>query len=463
MIPELIAKHQILSRRIASLPSELDSWRERAAAGNTLQKNFSQIEALYYFMHTLCRLNEDSFSALDPAGNADVFLSGALDLAANMIKSHTVWDFFRDRLELRFVPQFQRSLLVADLVSHDCYNTIMERAEALRIIPEQGFRGYPLIGLVAGFSPATWARGRRPPALQNHNLPVPVIDLPWDHLVNPWELLTIAHEVGHDIDEDLGKLSRTLQLTLTARMSEVKISAEHCVKWQEWTGEVLADLVGILLAGPAFAKVLAGLLMLPRYYIRHTSSVGKHPPHYLRVLINVALLQRLGMPRSANALEARWKMLYGEPGDEFASYLHDIEPVISIILDTPVAALEDQDGERHSLSELIVFTPDDQASIEEVASQLAIDAPPGRLAVRHLVSASWFAFEQIAATGDVAGLEALAQRTRRGVIDLAPPEQLHASRISRRAQQHLESLAHALLGRPLDNFESHWTTVEGPK
>ena len=112
-------------------------------------------------MRTLCKLNRDSFNTLDPAGNVDVFLNRANDVTTNVIKLYSIWNFFRDRLELRFVPQFQQLLLVADLISHDCYATIMDRAKALRITPEQGFREYPLIGLVAQFSPATWRRGLR--------------------------------------------------------------------------------------------------------------------------------------------------------------------------------------------------------------------------------------------------------------------------------------------------------------
>jgi hypothetical protein len=218
-VPELRAKHQILSRQTVLFSAELKDWVEWAADGSALAKNFSQIEALNCFMRRLCQSNERGASALDPAGGADVFLDNALHLTADLIKSHVVWEFFRDRLELRFVPLFQQSLLMADLVSYDCYRTITDRAEALQIIPVQGIREYPLIGLVTQFSPATWPRGARPPALQNNCLPVPVIDLPWDHLANPWELLTIAHEVGHDIDEDLGKLTQALQPAITDQMN----------------------------------------------------------------------------------------------------------------------------------------------------------------------------------------------------------------------------------------------------
>jgi len=459
-VPELIANYHILSRRIASLPSELDAWIEWATVGNTLEKNFPQIEVLDHFMRRLCKLNEDSLNALDPGGDVNVFLGSALDLSDSLVKSHIIWDFFRDRLGLRFVPQFQQSLLMADLVSCDCYKTVMDRAKALRILPQHGFREYPLIGLAAEFFPATWPRGQRPPALQNHRLPIPVIDLPWDHLASPWELLTIAHEVGHDVDEDLGRLTRALLPAVAGQLSQAKTPLERIVQWQTWTSEILADLVGILLTGPAFAGVLAALLTWPTDQVRHISSVDEHPPPYLRVFINTALVRRLGLSQSADTLEASWKALYGEPGDDFSSYLPEVEPVISAILDTPLDALRDRDGRRHSLSALIAFTHDDQARVEKAAARLAAGALPDHLPIRHVVSASQVAFERMAEAAHAAGLEMLARSTRQAIVDLSPPVQLDAGLASRRVRQHLDGLARAFLELPLDDFGIHYPTAK---
>jgi len=458
-VPELRAKHQILLRQTALISAELDAWVAWTAAGSTLARNFSQIEALDYFMRRLCQSNERSVSALDPAGNADVFLDNTLGLTANLIKFHAVWEFFRDRLELRFVPLFQQSLLMADLVSYDCYRTITDRAEALQIIPVQGFRGYPLIGLVTQFSPATWPRGWRPPALQNHCLPVPVIDLPWDHLANPWELLTIAHEVGHDVDEDLGDLTQALQPAITDQMNRAKIPAARFVQWQKWTSEILADLVGVLLVGPAFVGALAGLLTLPRHYVRQISDDDEHPPPYLRVFINTALARRLGLAQYAADLERGWQAIYGEPGPNFSPYLADIEPVISTILEAPLTALRDQSGREHSLSDLIPFKPEYQEGIQDATAKLVAGGLPAGLPIRHVVSASQLAFEHMVGGGNGGGLEGLARRTRQAIVGLAPEPQLGGP-ASQRVQRHLDDLADRLLERPLEDLGLHFPVAK---
>ena len=41
-IPLLTMKYQILSRRVASLPIEIDAWFKGAETDHTLERNFSQ-------------------------------------------------------------------------------------------------------------------------------------------------------------------------------------------------------------------------------------------------------------------------------------------------------------------------------------------------------------------------------------------------------------------------------------
>jgi len=279
-------------------------------------------------------------------------------------------------------------------------------------------------------------------------------------VVNPWELLTIAHEVGHDVDEDLGKLTETLIPVVANQLEAVTAPTGRIAQWQAWTSEILADLVGILLTGPAFVHALTWLLMLPRHWVRYIDSTDPHPPYYLRVFINTAMVRHLGLPQSADALEAGWKTLYGEAGDDFSPYLPEIEAVITAILDTPIAVLQDLDGRLHSLSELIAFTPDDQARIQEAAAKLATGAQLSNLPIRHVVSVSQLAFEQMGQASNTVGLAALAQHTQQIIIDLAPGGQLPIGVASPRAQQHLNDLARAYLERSPEDIGIHWPAIE---
>jgi hypothetical protein len=446
---QIVTKYHLLSRRVSSLPVELDTWIDQAATDNALEKNFSQIRAVERFVRILCDLNASQLSQLN-LSNTEVFLDSAFRLADNVIKSHSIWDFFRDRLEQRLIPRYRDPLLMADLISHDCYTTIVDRAKALDIVLEQGFREHPLIGLYTRLSPSTWSRHRRPPALQNHRLPIPVIDLPWDHMVNPWELLTIAHEVGHDVDQDLGQLTNYLRRAIHASLKEEQTLTSRIIQWEAWTSEILADVIGILLTGLAFVSALLGLITLPRNWVLGINPADPHPPHYLRAFINTVLLRHLGLSQSADVLDASWKAIYGDPGPDFAPYLSDIEPVLVTILDTPLVPLADSKGHLYSLAELVVFTPDEQTRIEETAAKL-IRGTSKRLPIRHLISASQLAFERLIEVGKEMQLDDLADHTQKIVLDFAPPGQLPAH-ISSRTMQHLEKQARAVLDLPLGDF-----------
>jgi hypothetical protein len=443
-------KLQTLSRSVASVPNELKTWLEWATTDHALEKNFTQIRRLVYFVEKLCQQNNDSLGSLEVT-DTDTFLDQALELISNVIKTHTVWDFFRDRLELRFVPQFQEPLLLADLVAHDCYSTVMERAEALRIIPQHDFREYPLIGLVAEFSPATLRRGHYLKALENENLPIPVINLPWDYLSIPWLLLTIAHEAGHDLDEDLNKLSEVLKPHIGACLKDLNVPQNRIENWQRWTSEILADLMGILLTGPAFTSVLTEMLTLPRIYVLDKNPGGKHPPHYLRIFINTTLIQSLGLSQYANTFETNWQMLYDKPNSDFTPYLADIQPVLSTMLDTPLMALQDRNGGLHSLKELVPFTPDTQVHIQDAAAELDVGPLTSEIPIRHVVSAVRLAFEKAVTKGHTCSVETLIQHAQKSISELAPPGQLDKN-LSRRASEHLDKLAHDILKYPLSEF-----------
>ena len=71
---------------------------------------------------------------------------------------------------MRFIPELERKLAVADLVSRDCYTHIIDRARVLRIVPDQGFRESPLIGLLTQFSPTLWTQGSGPPCFAENGL-----------------------------------------------------------------------------------------------------------------------------------------------------------------------------------------------------------------------------------------------------------------------------------------------------
>ena len=394
-VATLTLRRDEFARRVEALPKEVSSWKERTTAElDDMNAHFSQLEALEVLMNALVERQRTLLETLNPNGDVEQFRVGALSLVQEVIKSQRVWDFFRDKLELRFSPDFKDVLWTADTIAWDCYRPVMDRAVQAGIVPAEEVREPPLTYLTAEFSPATWVRGSRPNDGRNYDLgtstlPIPVIEIPWDHLGNLWELVSLQHEVGHDLEADL-KLRGDLLASLTAKLTEAAAPTERVKTWVAWEGEIFADLVGMQLGGPAFSRGLMHLILLPSAMVTTYDATDPHPTHYVRVLMNAAYLRTLvkdnqALNDAADEIETVWKELYGEVAS-FAPFESDFPHVFAALMDTKLAPL----GNR-TVRELMPFSAADNTRIRSAAAYLRTgqNAPgPQSMAPRHAASAA---------------------------------------------------------------------------
>jgi len=130
-------------------------------------------------------------------------------------------------------------------------------------------------------------------------LPIPLVLLPIDQIECMWLLPALCHEVGHDVDKDLG-LTAELQQVLA---DSAAIAPERKAVWQRWISEILADALGVLLGNVGFADSLASLLLVlapgSRYLALDTTAPHPHP--LVRIPLVSAMLRRLGVPALAEA------------------------------------------------------------------------------------------------------------------------------------------------------------------
>jgi hypothetical protein len=393
-LPTLTLRREELARRVESLPREVSAWKERSRNELDMNAHFSQIEALEVFMGALVERQRTLLSDLDSTTDPEEFSGTALELVEEIIKSQRVWSFFRDKLELRFSPDFKEVLWVADTVAWDCYRPVMDRAIQAGIVPAAQVREPPLTYLTAEFSPATWVRGSQPNDgydyhLGEATLPIPVIEVPWDHLGNLWELVSLKHEVGHDLEADL-RLRPELLLSLQRALESAGVSQKRVQMWLAWEGEVFADLVGLQLGGPAFALGLMHLILLPNCLVTTYDPKDPHPTHYVRVLMNAAYVRALvkgnqALSDEAAAIEAVWKALYGNLA-KFEPFENDFGRVFAALMDTKMTALRGR-----TVRDLVPYTAADHTRLRQAASYLRTgqNAPgPRSMAPRHAVSAA---------------------------------------------------------------------------
>ncbi len=401
-----LKKHE-LSRRAANLPKELAQWKKATEQIVDLNAHSSQLEAIDVLVNTVVAPQGPAAAALDPQGDEGAFYRGSLQVTLDIARAEKLWGYFRDKLELRYSPLHKEPLWVADTIAWNCHRTTLDLAVQFGIVNKNQLREPPLVYCSTEYSPATWVREARPNdgrnyALGDALLPIPVIEMPWDHLGNSWEYLSLHHEVGHDIEADL-KLRPSLMATLQQELSAAGTFGPRVAVWQAWLGEVFADLCAIRLAGPAFANALLQLLLLPRSNVLTFSINDPHPTPYIRLLMNAAYIRTLGGTQAiqdhADALETEWRTLYGATSGTPAldAYADDFGHVFKALMQTPLPALKGQTVEA-----LLPFTAVEDARIRSAVNYFRTDQnPPNNLPLRHVPSAARLA---VAAESDAGTL-----------------------------------------------------------
>jgi hypothetical protein len=423
----LLGRLQELRRHVDALPNEVQAWKDRSQKDIDMEAHFSQIQALGVLMSAFEKRQRALLDQLQALPDSEPARLKAFELVQEIIKAQKIWDFFRDKLELRFSPVFKDALWVADTVAWDCYRPVLDRASDEGILARSELREPPLTYLTANFSPATWVRGSRPTDGRNYDLgvsllPIPVIEMPWDHVVNYWEFLSLVHEVGHDLEADL-KLRPSLFLSLQMELMRANVPAARINIWLAWQAEVFADLVALQLAGSAFAESLARLLLLPSAMVTMFNANDPHPTPYVRILMNAAYIRTLAPGRQelgahAGQLEAGWMELYGKQ-PQYQGFFYDFPFVFKALMDTPFVALKNK-----TVRELMPFTAADDQRIRDAAQYISDGQnPPGPVRPRHCISAALFAFssQRMDAADLDARLEEINKRTAALVRQNAAP------------------------------------------
>ncbi len=400
---ELLKRRKLagMQRRIRALPEEIQRWRQRTEGNSLWERHHSQIHALEVYMSQIVKLMEQEMEEVAGTTGHLKFINEALsvELAANEVQR--MWQFFRDKFEQRWSQDSGPALRAADTIAWDCYHFAIDQARAVyHVLDSWDYREPPLVYADTRFSPATLVRGATPREAgfdtsssrfipwQPRSLPIPLVILPWDRLCNPWELLSLHHEVAHDIEKDLGLLPEL--------QSIVNRVAGKTATWQCWVSAIFADLAAVLFAGPAFIGMMVDLLSFPEARVRDTATGTAHPVPHGRVHILTSFAGTLDIPKAkaaADRYQEVWTSLYGEL-PQFQSLLDRVSEVVEAVANTPLQKLG-----GISLRELVPLEMSEVNLIEVRAGTLQAGNPlaKGSLEPRFICAAARLAFEAIAA------------------------------------------------------------------
>jgi len=390
--PDLKNKYLSFVRTRSLFKEEIDAWLAFADLKEQRQilgRNFSQMRRLKLFIGEMLDLALPFLNKLRLDAPQDTFLFNTEEAETRLRLAEFLWNYFRTKLATRLTPQFKDALWAADLITYNCYNTVMSKAEELGIPQTRKdvdgsplrIRGEaPLPYLESGMQGiATLRRFDQKPFAgvmfkdgneRNRMLPIAVIEVPAILMRSMWELVVLAHEVSHDIDGDLNTLHYDLP---DAVESAFKDAPDRGARWKGWALEIFADLMALRLMGPAYARYCFQLL-IKESVTAESSTV--YPSNYLRMLLVLYYLrEQLDGRAEADEMEKNWRLLFGELPEIQAPYVKDFEIVARTMMETPFAALQDANKQNHRLAELVTFTADDKKYIETTRQilQLIVD------------------------------------------------------------------------------------------
>ncbi len=305
------------------------------------------------------------------------------------LQSERVWDFFFELFGQR-QSRFGPWLLACDRIALDCYQYAYLGVGTSRSIPAPP----PFSYLRTGFSPATFRRGIPLRRLGRQLNPFPLIQLPYHRLVNPWTLGAILHEVSHNLQNDLG-LARVVPVEIGHQLLAAGLPRPVAATWVRWQREIFADLAGLQQGAAAVVASLMDVVGRSPEFVGRFVPSGVHPTPFLRVLLSIEQLHRMGFADDARLFRSIWLRTYPRPSPAAlpAPLLHTFDvacgAVLRAVCDTAYPSL----GSR-TLSQVLRFQPKEQHMVEEAARRLAQGDDPGVVPERFLIGATRFALDR---------------------------------------------------------------------
>jgi hypothetical protein len=281
---------------------------------------------------------------------------------------------------------FAPVLAAHDVIANDCYDAVREGAPQL--LDRKALA--PISYMEHGYSPATRRRGTVLARLLGETNPFPMIRIPWDR-DNPWQTV-FMHECAHNLQADM-RIWQENRSAVAKRVIMATGDRLLTVIYRRWHKEIFADLAALLLAGPAAAWGMALFLAHPApraLTYRHGSF---HPTGFLRGLILVEMLRRMGFAADGARLERVWRTLYS------TRRFHRLPPRLLDSANTLVPLVVDEVAyqtrrnlAQRALADIIRFSAQDEEAIRAGSRRLiAGGTPDAVLPPRHLVSAASYA------------------------------------------------------------------------
>lgn len=301
-IPNNHARHDATTLLLRQARSRFDAWLEQRSADDDKNFHQSQLEAIKQLLGGVLIQFGDRFSrlALDQPPAAVLADCRVYDTALG--RFYRAWQIVRERFDQRDGDEERNQLLkAADEVAWSCYSPVMLQASfsqlAITMAPP------PLVCLDTLWAPEISRRQDLPSIEQIGaattedlgaflgRLPITLIRLPPWAVEMPWQLIFVAHEVGHLIYNQLGRGSWLREQLATA--AEDAGEPGLASKWRGYSEEIFADLFSVMIMGEWALWGLVELVARPNEQLAESLS-SAYPPTAVRLELMAHAARQLG-------------------------------------------------------------------------------------------------------------------------------------------------------------------------
>ena len=396
-------KRAEVTAKCDSFLKDLQRWQE---ALEHFPQHTSQVKRLQRVFGTQAKNLAERREKTTAADSADGL--------AEILLLFRVWAFYRQKLDQRFVPVQDDFLRVADEVAYTWWAPA--RKAALRTADAK-VRGRfakepPLLFLNGDVSPFTVTRKIAFEAEVAEGLnerlrtwstrllkqaPVPVVGVPYFAAGHIPDLLVIAHEVGHNVEDDFGL---TKDLDQAVRDALAQASADSQIAWPAWRDEIFADLWGVLVGGLAFVDTLIDFLPNDIDAVRiedpRSTGWGSYPTTALRAELLFTALEKLGL--SSEGKQRRSEFRKRHPKHALSKLEADVPSVVDALLECKPASFAgisirqaagfDKDEERALAAEVSSVADGNAPASTTTATMAKVIAQAFRVEPEHVSAAS---------------------------------------------------------------------------
>jgi hypothetical protein len=291
------------------------------------------VETLSGFLIEMLNAIQDEIESIErDYGRTHVFqtLAEVAKLESGLEDIQTTWQFFRTCFEQRVLPHSETLMPLLDAIAFDAYYPVLDEARRAGL-PESSFlKEPPLTYLDLGLGKDVWRSHVQSLARQGAPLPIPLVHVAQEDAENVWNLLSVCHEVGHDIYRELSLEDETRQ-KLYLTLKSLGVSEQRAHLWVSWHAELFADLFATLVGGPAYVDMCMERMAAPPDQMFRIDPLESRPTRFLRPFLGTFLIREMGFVDEAVHLEEEWVSVYGS-SPEYQLFFQEIPYVVHTLV-----------------------------------------------------------------------------------------------------------------------------------